>query len=67
MGPAGKQLGLVFWLWWMAKYIILLVNTFELSRAGCLRLGVPKPTEMTIRDLLQEELRKRGVTNDKSN
>ena len=25
-------------------------------------MGVPKPTEMTIRDLLQEELRKRGVT-----
>jgi len=25
-------------------------------------LGVAKPTEMTIRDLLQEELRKRGVT-----
>ena len=24
-------------------------------------MGVPKPTEMTIRDLLQEELRKRGV------
>jgi len=24
-------------------------------------LGVAKPTEMTIRDLLQEELRKRGV------
>jgi len=30
---------------------------------GCgLVMGVPKPTEMTIRDLLQEELRKRGVT-----
>jgi len=25
-------------------------------------MSVPKPTEMTIRDLLQEELRKRGVT-----
>jgi len=25
-------------------------------------MGVPKPTEMTIRDLLQKELRKRGVT-----
>jgi hypothetical protein len=25
-------------------------------------MGVPKPTEMTVRDLLQEELRKRGVT-----
>jgi len=25
-------------------------------------MGVPKPTEMTIRDLLQEELEKRGVT-----
>jgi len=25
-------------------------------------MGVSKPTEMTIRDLLQEELRKRGVT-----
>jgi hypothetical protein len=25
-------------------------------------MGVPKPTEMTIRDLLQEELRRRGVT-----
>jgi len=25
-------------------------------------MGVPKPTEMFIRDLLQEELRKRGVT-----
>jgi len=25
-------------------------------------MGVPKPTEMTIRDLLQEELKKRGVT-----
>jgi len=25
-------------------------------------MGVPKPTEPTIRDLLQEELRKRGVT-----
>jgi len=24
-------------------------------------MGVPRPTEMTIRDLLQEELRKRGV------
>jgi len=24
-------------------------------------MGVPKPTEMTIRDLLQEELRKRGA------
>jgi len=24
-------------------------------------MGVPKPTEMTVRDLLQEELRKRGV------
>jgi len=24
-------------------------------------MGVSKPTEMTIRDLLQEELRKRGV------
>ena len=30
---------------------------------GCgLVMGVPKPTEMTVRDLLQEELRKRGVT-----
>ena len=25
-------------------------------------MGVPRPTEMTVRDLLQEELRKRGVT-----
>jgi len=25
-------------------------------------MGVSRPTEMTIRDLLQEELRKRGVT-----
>jgi len=25
-------------------------------------MGVSKPTEMTIRDLLQEELRRRGVT-----
>jgi hypothetical protein len=25
-------------------------------------MGVSKPTEMTIRDLLQEELRKKGVT-----
>jgi len=25
-------------------------------------MGVPLPTEMTIRDLLQEELRKKGVT-----
>jgi hypothetical protein len=25
-------------------------------------MGVHRPTEMTIRDLLQEELRKRGVT-----
>ena len=25
-------------------------------------MGVSKPTEMTMRDLLQEELRKRGVT-----
>jgi len=25
-------------------------------------MDVPKPTEMTIRDILQEELRKRGVT-----
>jgi hypothetical protein len=25
-------------------------------------MGVPKPTEMTVRDLLQEESRKRGVT-----
>ena len=29
---------------------------------GGVALGVSKPTEMTIRDLLQEELRKRGVT-----
>jgi len=29
---------------------------------GWFFMGVPKPTEMTIRDLLQEELRKRGVT-----
>jgi len=27
-----------------------------------MRVGLGKPTEMTIRDLLQEELRKRGVT-----
>lgn len=25
-------------------------------------MGVSRPTEMTIRDMLQEELRKRGVT-----
>jgi len=25
-------------------------------------MGISKPTEMTIQDLLQEELRKRGVT-----
>jgi len=25
-------------------------------------MGVPRPTEMTVRDLLQEELRRRGVT-----
>jgi len=25
-------------------------------------MSVPRPTEMTVRDLLQEELRKRGVT-----
>jgi len=25
-------------------------------------MGVSKPTEMTVRDLLQQELRKRGVT-----
>jgi hypothetical protein len=25
-------------------------------------MGVSRPTEMTIRDLLQEELRRRGVT-----
>jgi len=24
-------------------------------------MGVPRPTEMTVRDLLQEELQKRGV------
>jgi hypothetical protein len=29
---------------------------------GRVFMGVSKPTEMTIRDLLQEELRKRGVT-----
>jgi len=29
---------------------------------GWFSIGVPKPTEMTIRDLLREELRKRGVT-----
>ena len=25
-------------------------------------MGVSRPTEMTVRDLLQEELRRRGVT-----
>ncbi len=29
---------------------------------GWFFMGVSRPTEMTIRDLLQEELRKRGVT-----
>jgi len=37
--------------------------TFEMKPYGWMRhMGVPRPTEMTIRDLLQEELRKRGVT-----
>jgi len=36
--------------------------TFEMKPYGWMRhMGVSKPTEMTIRDLLQEELRKRGV------
>ena len=29
---------------------------------GWFFMGVSRPTEMTIRDLLQEELRRRGVT-----
>jgi hypothetical protein len=37
--------------------------TFEMKSYGWMRhMGVSRPTEMTIRDLLQEELRKRGVT-----
>jgi hypothetical protein len=36
--------------------------TFEMKPYVWMRhMGVSRPTEMTIRDLLQEELRKRGV------
>jgi len=41
-----------------AKHIIFWNVTVFVGR---LFMGVPKPTEMTIRDLLQEELRKKGV------
>ena len=48
---------------WEQNVFTLLVCTIEgwmaEDEAG---MGVSKPTEMTIRDLLQEELRKRGVT-----
>jgi type I restriction-modification system DNA methylase subunit len=45
----------------VAISLVMLIRFFGFMLSGA-PMGVPKPTEMTIRDLLQEELRRRGVT-----